>query len=162
MYLKSFTTIFFYLLVSAIAQAQSAYKCTGPGLNELMKIDLSSLQGKELNPSFTRNSPQFSVFAYYLGSDLKVLTISYSGESDKEDIKAYFQSRDDYLMTYHKQQNSAFYFESDSVLLREEKSYFHVCDDRLLAPAVGGIIDSDLYDKTKLMVDTVIREEMAE
>lgn len=162
MYIKFSAILFSITGFWASAHAQSQYSCTGPDLTDLLNIDLSTLESKELNPSFARNTPQFKIKAFYHGSDLKVITVAYSGESDKEDIKAYFQNRDDYLLTYHKQQNSAFYFENDSVLLKEEKSYFHVCEGRLIAPGNGGIIDHDLYDKTKYMVDAILGEIGAE
>ena len=158
MIIKSSIILFFTFLLSASVHGQSPYRCSGPGLSELMNIDLMVLQSKEVKPAFIRNSPQFDIKAYYQDTDLKAITVSYSGESDKEDIKAYFQNENDYLMTYHKQQNSTFYFENDSVLLKEDKSYFHVCDGQLLAPAVGGVIDNDLYDNTRYMIEAILRE----
>lgn len=162
MIIKPLFILFFTFILSVSVKAQNQTSCTGPGLNELMNIDLSTLESREVNPSFTRNLPQYDIRAYYQDMGLKVISISYTGESDKEDIKAYFQNSDDYLMTYHKQQNSAFYFEEDSVLLRTESAYFHICDGRLLAPAVGGVIDNNLYDNTQLIIDAVLKEIGAE
>lgn len=158
MKIASSVILFSVFVISTPVLAQSEVSCTGPGLTELLDIDIEALESREVNPSFTRNMPQYDIQAYYQDMELKVISISYTGESDKEDIKAYFQNRDDYLMTYHKQQNSAFYFEEDSVLLRTESAYFHICDGRLLAPAVGGVIDNDLYDNTQLIIDAVLRE----
>lgn len=158
MNIKSLIILISLFVLPSAALAQSQYNCTGPGLDVLASLDIDILDRQELRPSFIRNSPEFTINAFYQGENLKAVTIGYLGESDQEEIKVYFQSNVDYLIHYHKQQNSNFYFENDSVLLREEKSYFHVCDDRLLAPANGGIIDHDLYDKTKYMVDAVLLE----
>ena len=62
------------------------------------------------------------------------------------------------LMEYHILQNSNFYSEADSVLLTDEKSFYHVCDDSLLAPAFGGIINEEIYDNMKLVFQMILTE----
>ncbi len=158
MFKKLLVTALPFILSPSIAFAQSSYSCTGPGLSELMNEGYKQFTKSELKPAFARNTRGFEIAAYHDGDILKVITVSYMDQSEREDIEIYFQTIDDHLMYYHKQQNSNFYGERDSVLLKEEKSYFHVCDGRMLAPAEGGIIDNDLYDKMVVLRDAVLAE----
>ena len=149
---------FAYILFPSMSAAQGGYSCTGPGLSALMSEGFSHYSKSELKPAFTRNTLGFEIAAYHDGEALKAVTVSFVDQSEREDIEIYFQTVDDHLMYYHKQQNSDFYGERGSVLLREEKSYFHVCDGRMLAPAEGGVIDNDLYDKMVILRDAVLQD----
>ncbi len=155
---KYFVTAFSIIIFPTVAAAQSGYSCTGPGLSELMVGGYKHFTKSDLKPAFMRNNSGFEIAAYHDGDDLKVITVSYVDQSEREDIEIYFQTIDDHLMYYHKQQNSDYYGERDSVLLKEEKSYFHVCDGRMLAPAQGGVIDNELYDKMVVLRDAVLTE----
>ena len=100
--------------------------------------------------------------AYYQDDKLTAIRMSSMGDSGKADMNYYFQNRHDYLMEYHIMQSSNFFTEKDSVVLTDEKSFFHVCDDTLLAPAIGGIIDDDIHDNLKLVLDIILTEEAAQ
>ena len=74
----------------------------------------------------------------------------------------YFQDQRNYLMEYHIMQNSNYYGEVDSVLLTDQKSHYHACDDVFLVPAFGGIIDDDIYQNMKRVFDVILTEEAAQ
>ena len=61
-------------------------------------------------------------------------------------------------MEYHIVQNSNFYGEPDSVLLTDEKSYYHICDNELLAPAFGGIINDVIFQNMQLVLKVILTE----
>jgi hypothetical protein len=136
--------------------------CTPKNLENLMNTDLSILRKEKLDVNFGRAMGGADINAYYVGQSLSAVTASFKSSAGTADMNFFFQSRSDYLMEYHIMQNSNFYGEQDSVLLTNEKSYYHVCDDTLLAPAFGGIIDDDIYQNMKLVLDVILTEEAAQ
>lgn len=151
-------TLIFIILQSQIAIAQSVV-CTPKSLENLLNTDLEGLHKQKLEVEFTRNIGGADINAFYLGQSLSAVTASFVSTAGKADMNFFFQDRNNYLMEYHIMQNSNFYGENDSVLLTDEKSYYHVCDDELLAPAFGGIIDDDIYQNMKLVLDVILTEE---
>ncbi len=153
-------TIFFSFLVSTISvHAQSHYTCTGPVLNTLRDIDLNSLRKEKLEARFAQAMGGADVYAYYDNKDIKAITATFSSDAGKADMNFYLENLENYLMEYHIIQNSNFFNEPDSVVLTDEKSYYHVCDGELLAPAFGGIINDEIFDNMKLVLDVILTEE---
>ncbi|MEZ5756724.1 MAG: hypothetical protein R3D86_00730 [Emcibacteraceae bacterium] len=146
----------------ALTISQNAYaedqKCTGPGLSALVNVDVSGFRKEKLEASFAKAMGGADAYAYFDGDKLKKITASFSSNAGKADMNFYIQDRNNYLMEYHILQNSNFYAEADSVLLTDEKSFYHVCDDNLLAPAFGGIINEEVYDNMKLVYQMILTE----
>jgi len=145
------------LFLSQNANAQDQ-KCTGPGLSALMNVDVSGFRKEKLEAAFAKAMGGADAYAYFDGDKLKKITASFSSNAGKADMTFYIQDRRNYLMEYHILQNSNFYSEADSVLLTDEKSFYHVCDDSLLAPAFGGIINEEIYDNMKLVFQMILTE----
>lgn len=154
-------TLIFIILLNQIATAQSLV-CTPKNLENLINTDLDGLRKQKLDVEFSRVIGGADINAYYLGQSLSAITASFVSTAGKADMNFFFQDRSNYLMEYHIMQNSNFYGENDSVLLTDQKSYYHVCDDALLAPAFGGIIDDDIYENMKLVLDVILSGEAAQ
>lgn len=138
--------------------ANAQQSCTGPELHKLLKTDLSTLNKVKQDAAFARAMGGAEVYAYYDGDDVKAVTARFNSDAAVADMNFYLKNKTDYLMEYHIVQSSNFYAEADSVVLTDEKSYFHVCDDKLLAPAFGGIIKEDVFDNMKLVLDVILTE----
>jgi hypothetical protein len=154
-------SILTFSLLSPAAMAQNP-KCTAKGLSSLLSIDLQGLTKKKLEVSFGRSMGGSDINAYYVGQTLNAVTASFKSGAGMADMNFYFQDKDNYLMEYHIMQNSNYYEEPDSVVLTDEKSYYHVCDNSLLSPAFGGVIDEDIYQNMKLVLDVILTEESAQ
>tara|TARA_R110002096_G_scaffold416576_3_gene619558 strand:- start:3285 stop:3671 length:387 start_codon:yes stop_codon:yes gene_type:complete len=124
----------------------------------MLDADLSSLRKEKLEANFARAMGGAEVDAYYDEEKLKVITASFKSTAGQADMNFYLKSREDFLMEYHIVQNSNFYDEPDSVILSDEKSYYQVCDGVLLSPAFGGIIDEEIFDNMKLVLDVILTE----
>lgn len=159
---KIITTIIIVFSMQLTPALAQGYKCTAQGLSSLLGVDLTNLQQKKLDVNFARSAGGADIYAYYLGKNLSVITASFKGNGGKADMNFYFQDKQNYLMEYHTVQNSNYYQEDDSVILTDEKSFYHVCDETLLAPAFGGIIDDDIYQNMKLVLDVILTEEAAQ
>ena len=133
-------------------------RCTGPNLTKLLETDLSSLNKVKQEAAFARAMGGAEVYAYYQEKEIKVITARFESDAGGADMNFYLDNKTDYLMEYHIKQNSNFYGEPDSVLLTDEKSYYHVCDGELLAPAFGGIINEEIFDNMKLVLDVILTE----
>ena len=147
---------------SVLAQEPESSVCTARGLSGLINMDYAAHTHKILDVNFGRSMGKTVIDAYYQDDELTAIRVSSTGDGGKADMNYYFQNRHDYLMEYHIMQNSNFFAEKDSVVLTDEKSYFHVCDDRLLAPEFGGIIDDDIHGNLKLVLDIILTEEAAQ
>ena len=97
-------------------------------------------------------------YAYYNNDKLRVITAAFKSNAGQADMNFYLESPEDYLMEYHIVQNSNYYGEPDSVVLTDEKSYYHVCDGTLISPAFGGIIDEEVYGNMNLVLDVIMTE----
>ncbi|MCC3859610.1 hypothetical protein [Pseudemcibacter aquimaris] len=146
-------------MIGAMTMAANAQQsCTGPDLHALLETDLSSLNKVKQEAAFARAMGGADVHAYYQGDDIKAVTARFESDAAVADMNFYIKNKTDYLMEYHIVQNSNFYAEADSVVLTDEKSYYHVCDGKLLAPAIGGIIKDDVYENMKLVLDVILTE----
>lgn len=133
-------------------------RCTGPNLSKLPETDLSTLEKVKQEAAFARAMGGAEVYAYYNGEDIKVITARFESEAGGADMNFYLANKTDYLMEYHIVQNSNFYGEPDSVLLTDEKSYYHICDNELLAPAFGGIINDEIFQNMQLVLNVILTE----
>ena len=133
-------------------------RCTGPGLSKLLETDLSQLDKVKQEAAFARAMGGAEVYAYYDGEDIKVITARFESDAGGADMGFFLQSQSDYLLEYHIVQNSNFYGEQDSVLLTDEKSYYHICDNELLSPAFGGIINDEIFQNMRLVLDVILTE----
>ncbi len=150
---------FFILNNHAIAQD---IICTAKSLSGLLEADFDTHQKKKLDVSLGRSMEGADIDAYYMGQSLTAIKAAFSGKGGKANMNFYFLDSKNYLMEYHTIQNSNFFDEPDSVVLTDEKSYYHVCDDALLAPAFGGVIDEDIYENLRLVLDIILTEESAQ
>lgn len=148
------------LLISSTAEAQTV--CNGPDLSALLSTDLNKLEKVKQEAAFARDRGGAEVYAYYEGKDLKVITASFKSDAGKADMNFFLKNRSDYLMEYHIIQNSNFFEDADSVVLTNEKSYYHICNNTLLTPAFGGIIDEEIYQNMMLVYEVILTEEAAE
>lgn len=139
-----------------------AANCTAQILSQLTKTDLSLLNHRKLDVNFGRSTAGADISGYYNGEILIAIIATFKGSGGRANMNFYFldpaNDAQNYLMEYHALQNSNFYGENDSVILTDEKSYYHVCDNKLLSPAFGGIIDDDIYDNMKLVLDVILTE----
>lgn len=133
-------------------------RCTGPNLSKLLDTDLSKLEKVKQEAAFARAMGGAEVYAYYQGEDIKVITANFQSDAGGADMNFFLSNNRDYLMEYHIVQNSNFYGEPDSVLLTDEKSYYHICDNELLAPAFGGIINDEIFQNMQLVLNVILTE----
>ena len=164
MYLKSVSlaAIGLFSLINSGAIAQSNDQCTAQSLHSMTNLELSNLRKERLDADFARSMNNAEIDVYYSDDKINVIKARFGGQGGKADMNFYLQSNDDYLMEYHYIQNSNYYGEPDSVVLTDEKSYYHVCDGQLLSPAFGGIIKQDIYDNMKLVLDVILTEVSVE
>lgn len=132
--------------------------CTAKGLSSLLNADLDGLSHRTHDAAFARAMGGAEVNIYSEGNNIKVITARFNSDAGIADMNFYLKNKNDYLMEYHIVQNSDFFGEFDSVVLTDEKSYFHVCNNALLAPAIGGIIDEDIFQNLKLVFDVLMTE----
>lgn len=160
MLLKSKILILFLIALfsSSSSFAQTSNECSGPGLHSMLGTDLSSLRKEKLEASFARAMGGAEAYAYYKGDKLSVITAAFKSNAGQADMNFYLKTRQDFLMEYHIVQNGNFFDEPDSVVLTDEKSYYHVCDGVLLSPAFGGVIDEEIFDNMKLVLDVILTE----
>ena len=144
--------------LSASGFAQSSSECRGPELHSMIGTDLSNLRKEKLEANFARAMGGAEVYAYYKDDILHVITAAFKSTAGQADMNFYLKNRDDFLMEYHIVQNSNFFDEPDSVVLTDEKSYFHVCGGVLLSPAFGGIIDEEIFENMKIVFDVILTE----
>lgn len=154
--LAYFTAVLF--IFSSSASAQSVFSCTGPGLSALLDTDLESLEQKKLKAGFAKAMGGADAYSYSDDGQVKVITAAFESDAGTAEMNFYLQNAESYLMEYHIVQNSNFYAEPDSVILTDERSYYHICDGELLAPAFGGIINEEIYDNLKLVYDLILIE----
>lgn len=133
--------------------------CSAKGLSGLLDTDISTLTHKKLVVDFSGARVGADIDAYYMGDALSVVNASFMGSGGKADMNFYFQNKKNYLMEYHIIQNSNFFEENDSVVLTDEKSYYHVCDEKLLTAAFGGIVNEEIFDNMKLVLDVILTQE---
>lgn len=150
------------LVLSFIPDLSFSADCTAQGLSKLASVDLSRLTVKKLEVNFNRAIDGTDIFGYYDADQLMAITASFKGSGGRADMNFYFLDKENYLMEYHALQNSNYYGENDSVILTDERAYYHVCDNKLLSPAFGGIVDDDNYQNMKLMLDIILTEEAAQ
>ncbi|MDG1995825.1 MAG: hypothetical protein P8J14_04975 [Emcibacteraceae bacterium] len=144
------------LVISSVSMAQEM--CTAKGLSRLLNTDLENLSHRKHDADFARAMGGADVDIYSADNKIKVITTRFKSDAGIADMNFYLQNNNDYLMEYHIIQNSDFFGELDSVVLTDEKSYYHVCNNELLAPAIGGIIDDDIYQNLKLVFDVLMTE----
>ena len=132
--------------------------CTGPNLTKLLETDLSKLKKIKQEAAFARAMGGAEVYAYYQDDNIKVITARFESDAGGADMNFFLANKTDYLMEYHIVQNSNFYGEPDSVSLRDEKSYYHICDNELLAPAFGGIINDVIFQNMQLVLKVILTE----
>jgi hypothetical protein len=142
--------------MSSASMAQEV--CTAKGISRLINIDLDNLSHRKHDAVFARAMGGADVDIYSEGSKVKAITARFKSEAGIADMNFYLQNNNDYLMEYHIIQNSDFFGELDSVVLTDEKSYYHVCNNELLAPAFGGIIDDDIYQNLELVFNVLMTE----
>jgi len=140
------------------AGAMAQERCTGPNLHKLLETDLSTLEKVKQAAAFARAMGGAEVYAFYQDEEIKAITARFESDAGGADMNFFLENKTDYLMEYHIVQNSNFYGEPDSVLLTDEKSYYHICDDELLAPAFGGIINDDIFQNMKLVLNVILTE----
>jgi hypothetical protein len=136
--------------------------CTAANLSNLLNNDLADYDKKNLQISLANRLKGANINAFYVNGTLKAITSVFMGVGGKADMNFYFIDKESYLMEYIGEQNSNYYDEADSVLLTKEISYYHVCDQALLAPAFGGIINDDIYQNMKVMLDIILIEEASQ
>lgn len=137
-------------------------RCTGPSLNTLLDTDLSTLEKVKQDAAFARAMGGAEVYAYYDEETIKVITARFESDAGGADMNFFLANKEDYVMEYHIVQNSNFYGEADSVLLTDEKSYYHICDNELLAPAFGGIINDEIFQNMQLVLNVILTEADAQ
>lgn len=144
---------------SSSAVAQSSFSCTGPGLSALLDTDIGSLERKKLEANFAKAMGGADAYSYSEDGEVKIITTVFESDAGKAEMNFFLQDAQSYLMEYHIVQNSNFFAERDSVVLTDERSFYHVCDGELLAPAFGGIINEEIYDNLKLVLELIMTEE---
>ena len=150
------------VLFSTSASAHSVFSCTGAGLSALYNIDHGLLDKKKLKANFADAMGGADAYSYSKDDTVKVITAAFESDAGRAEMNFYLQDKVSYLMEYHIVQNSNFYAEPDSVVLTDERSFYHVCDGDLLAPAFGGIINEEIYDNLRLVFDLILIEATEE
>ena len=143
-------------LFGTVISAQE--RCTGPNLTKLLQTNLSKFKKVKQEAAFARAMGGAEVYAYYQDDNIKVITARFESDAGGADMNFFLANKTDYLMEYHIVQNSNFYGEPDSVSLRDEKSYYHICDNELLAPAFGGIINDVIFQNMQLVLKVILTE----
>lgn len=143
-------------LFGTVISAQE--RCTGPNLTKLLQTNLSKFKKVKQEAAFARAMGGAEVYAYYQDDNIKVITARFESDAGGADMNFFLANKTDYLMEYHIVQNSNFYGEPDSVLLTDEKSYYHICDNELLAPAFGGIINDEIFKNMQLVLNVILTE----
>ena len=143
-------------LFGTVISAQE--RCTGPNLTKLLQTNLSKFKKVKQEAAFARAMGGADVYAYYQDDNIKVITARFESDAGGADMNFFLANKTDYLMEYHIVQNSNFYGEPDSVLLTDEKSYYHICDNELLAPAFGGIINDEIFKNMELVLKVILTE----
>ena len=146
------------LAVFMCSPALAQEMCNAQGLSKLLNTNFDELSHRKHDADFARAMGGADVDVYSEGNGIKVITTRFQSDAGIADMNFYLQNNNDYLMEYHIIQNSDFFGEFDSVVLTDEKSFFHVCNNELLAPAIGGIIDDDIYQNLKLVFDVLMVE----
>ncbi len=150
--------LIFFILSPSFVYGEDNNSCSAQNLTNLMQNNLSLLNQKKLDITFGRAMGKADISAYYKDDDLKLIKARFKGKGGMADMNYYFLDQQNYLMEYHIVQNSNYYGQNDSVVLTDEKSYYHVCDQKLLSPAFGGIINDELYNNMKLVLDLILTE----
>ena len=149
-------TAFFTLNSYVAAQGMV---CTAKNLSGLLEVDHNTHRKKRLEVNLGRTMEGAEIDGYYVGQSLTAIKAAFFENGGEANMNFYFLDRENYLMEYHTIQNSNFFDEADSVVLTDEKSYYHVCDGMLLTPAFEGVIDEDIYENLKLVLDIILTEE---
>ncbi len=160
--ISRFLTFTFTIIFGSSAYAQDGaidgQMCSGPALNAIVKTDIRSLKEVKLDANFAKSMQGAEVDIFYDGDQVRIINARFEGQAGRADMNYYLMDRENYLMEYHYLQNSHYYDDPNSVVLTDEKSFYHVCEGQLIVPAFGGIIDQDIYQNMQVVLDVILTE----